>query len=67
MKMKAKVTIFKVKIGQVKNFLSVSNIKEWPQMNVTYNYLSDIKISTNWKELKSYNYSITKLLFLTVN
>jgi len=67
MNMKAKVTIFKVKIGQVKNFLSVNDLKAWPQMNVTYNYLSDIKLATNWKELKNYNNSITKLLFLTVN
>jgi hypothetical protein len=65
--MKAKVTIFKVKIGQVKNLLSADNIKSWPKMNIIYDYESDIKKDTNWKELINYNYSITKLLFLTPN
>lgn len=65
--MKAKVTIFKVKIGQVKNLLSADNIKSWPKMNIIYDYESDIKKDTNWKKLINYNYSITKLLFLTPN
>jgi hypothetical protein len=67
MKMKAKVTIFKVKIAQVKNFLSVKDIKLWQNMNIIYDYESDIKKDTNWNELINYNYSITKLLFLTLN
>jgi len=67
MDMKAKVTIFKVKIGQIKNFLSVNDLKAWQNMNITYDYESDVRKDTNWKELSNYNYSITKLLFLTVN
>ncbi len=67
MDMKAKVTIFKVKIGKVKNFFSVEDIKSWEKFIIPYGIESDIKIDTNWKELKNYNYTITKLLFLTVN
>lgn len=65
--MKAKVTIFKVKIDMVKNLLTVNDIKSWQNINATYDYKSDIKKQTNFKELSDYNYSITKLLFLTVN
>ncbi|MCX8093510.1 MAG: hypothetical protein N3E50_05015 [Candidatus Goldbacteria bacterium] len=65
--MKAKVTIFKVKIKQVKNILSVNDLKSWQNLNIIYDYESDIKKNTNWDELSKYNYSITKLLFLTVN
>jgi hypothetical protein len=65
--MKAKVTIFKVKVCQVKNFLSIDDIKSWKNINLAFDYESDIKKDTNWKELSGYNYSITKLLFLTLN
>ncbi|MBP7791708.1 MAG: hypothetical protein KA120_01455 [Candidatus Goldbacteria bacterium] len=65
--MKAKITIFKVKVWQVKNFLSIDDIKSWKNINVTFDFESDIKKDTSWKELSGYNYSITKLLFLTVN
>lgn len=65
--MKVKVAILKVKIEQIKNLISLNNIKVWQNLNVIYEYKSDIKKEINWKELSNYNQSIAKILFLTLN
>jgi hypothetical protein len=67
MDMKAKVTLFKVRVKEASKVLSVADISEWMHMEQNLNHYSDIRKTTGDAVLDDLNPAATKVIYISVN
>ncbi len=65
--MKARVTLFKVRVKEASKILSVADISEWLPMERNFAHYSDIRKTSGEEALESLDPAGTKVIYISVN